>query len=202
MNIYDFINSPDVAEYCQSIEHVFNSLEMAVIVALSRKTMKEKHAAWREIFTQYPDMPISERPRFSAQESLHGYLRELIAHEINVYKEFTMATTSVVYRPDCFRYFDSEKSFPVAFLGCFSTVEKVIKAVQQNLEGIKGTVRMIYIVKETIDGNEDFLPHNGVWFDYSGNPLYLDETFSKHSKDQLDSVSIHIPSTAFIELGQ
>ena len=201
MNIYDFINSPDVAEYCQSIEHVFNSLEMAVIVALSRKTMKEKHAAWREIFTQYPDMPISERPWFSAQESLHGYLRELVAHEINVYDEFSATSTSIVFRPDCFRYYDSVKSFPVAFLGCFSTVEKAIKAVQQNLEGVKGTIRMIYIAKEIIDGNEASLPLNGVWFDYSGNPLYLDETFSKRTMEQLDSVFINSPATALIERG-
>lgn len=30
MDIYDFFDSPDVAKYCQSIGHTFNSVESAV----------------------------------------------------------------------------------------------------------------------------------------------------------------------------
>ena len=49
MNIYDFFKSPDIAAHCKKIGHEFNSLEMAVIVDISGKPLKDKFAAWREI---------------------------------------------------------------------------------------------------------------------------------------------------------
>ena len=45
MDIYGFMNSPDIAEHCRSIGHEFSPLDMAVLVAMSEKTIKEKHEA-------------------------------------------------------------------------------------------------------------------------------------------------------------
>jgi hypothetical protein len=81
MNIYDYLTSPDIAAHCQNIGHVFNPLEMAVIVSVSKKNMKKRHGAWREIIAEYPDMPIRASNCFAARESLHEYLRVLIAWE-------------------------------------------------------------------------------------------------------------------------
>jgi hypothetical protein len=61
MNIYSYLSSPDIAAHCERIGHVFNPLEMAVIVSNSEKNMKEKHSAWREIITERPDMPICDK---------------------------------------------------------------------------------------------------------------------------------------------
>jgi hypothetical protein len=78
MNIYDFFHSPDIAEHCRKIEHVFKPLDMAIIVAISDKPIKEKLAAYKAIITEYPDIPIHESLNFKAKPSLHEYLRELI----------------------------------------------------------------------------------------------------------------------------
>jgi hypothetical protein len=57
MNIYDFFNSPDVAEHCQSIGHKFNAVESAVMVFKSKsRTLAEKHVAYRAIIAEFPDM--------------------------------------------------------------------------------------------------------------------------------------------------
>jgi hypothetical protein len=57
VNIYAFFNSPDVAEYCQSIGHSFNAVESAVMINQSdSRTLAEKHAAYRTIIAEYPDM--------------------------------------------------------------------------------------------------------------------------------------------------
>lgn len=42
MNIYDFFNSPDVAEYCQSIGHKFNAVEAAVKVIDARLAVHDE----------------------------------------------------------------------------------------------------------------------------------------------------------------
>jgi len=99
MNIYSYIISPDIADHCQKIGHVFNSLEMAVIIAISEKTIKEKHAAWREIIADYPDMPIHDSLNFDARESLHVFLRELITWEEKCITDFYATGDDVVFRP-------------------------------------------------------------------------------------------------------
>jgi hypothetical protein len=99
MNIYDYIVSADVAAHCKKIGHVFNPLDMAVIVALSDKTAKEKHAAWRHIAGHYPDMPIHKSHCFKAQQSLHAYLEKLIAWEEKCLAHFYSPGQGVVYIP-------------------------------------------------------------------------------------------------------
>jgi hypothetical protein len=65
MNIYSFFRSPDIATHCEKNGHELNSLEMAVIVDISDRTLKSKIVAWREIIAEYPDMSIPESNGFS-----------------------------------------------------------------------------------------------------------------------------------------
>jgi len=80
MDIYAFIRSPDIGDYCRSIGHIFSPLEMAVIVAQSNMTLAEKHDAWWHIISDCQDMSIPEMHCFNARDSLHECLRELIAN--------------------------------------------------------------------------------------------------------------------------
>jgi len=57
LNIYDYLTS-DTADHCKSIGHDFSPLDMAVIIAYSKKAIKEKIAAWQQIVDGCPDMPI------------------------------------------------------------------------------------------------------------------------------------------------
>ncbi len=82
MNINDYVESPDIAAHCLRIGHEFSPLDIAVLVDLCDKPLKEKLTLWRTIIEECPDMPVHQSIWFSARESLHAYLRELIVwHE-------------------------------------------------------------------------------------------------------------------------
>lgn len=157
MDIYSFINSPDIADHCRKIGHVFNALEMAVIIAYSEKTIKEKHAAWREIIADHPDMPIPESNCFDAQRSLHDYLRQVIALDEKWLTEFYAPETGAVYRVIVCQY-GKEKLED----GCYSTAEQAWTALYDEWKDEEHAdwdwkadgIESVYLIKEQVDVNE------------------------------------------------
>lgn len=81
MDIYSFINSPDISGYCQKIQKTWTPFEMAVIIGISKRSMAEKLTAWRELIKDYPDMPTPEGYHHKSYPSLHKKLKEAIAYE-------------------------------------------------------------------------------------------------------------------------
>lgn len=49
MDIYRFLNSPDIAAHCKKIGHVFEPIEMAVILYHSHRPFVERMGGHREI---------------------------------------------------------------------------------------------------------------------------------------------------------
>jgi len=99
MNIYDFFNSPDVAEYCKSIGHKFNAVESAVMVSQSkRRTLAEKHAAYRTIIEEYPDMEIPQGHTHTGHKSFRKALKKYISIEEKLLEEFISPEEGAVYR--------------------------------------------------------------------------------------------------------
>jgi hypothetical protein len=103
MNIYEFINSPDVAAHCREQNKTWNSFEMAVIIGESKRhTRTEKYAAWRELIADYPDMSAEgKRHGIADFESLHQKLAEVIEYEENLRERsielFKQSDANVVY---------------------------------------------------------------------------------------------------------
>jgi hypothetical protein len=185
MNIYSFLRSPDVAVHCERIGHRFNSLEMAVIVTLSRKTIKEKHAAWREILTDYPDMPVHGSLNFRARESLHAFLREQIAWEEEWLAAFRTPGERSVYRP-CIAYARHSRKDD---MGCYSSMEKAqteIRDYSDDWEEDK--ISHAAIRKEDIDGDYG---RKDVWIDSAGEILNFSGRLD--GPGELDMIFIHIP---------
>lgn len=153
MDICSFINSPDIGDHCRNIGHVFNALEMAVIIAYSEKNIKEKHKAWREIIADYPDMPIPQRNCFDAQESLHGYLRQVIAHDEKWLTEFYTSETGAVYRTIVCHHGEEKLEN-----GCYSTAEQAWTALYDEWKDEEywkaGDIERVYLIKELVDVNE------------------------------------------------
>ena len=111
MNIYDFFNSPDVAEYCQSIGHTFNAVESAVMVSQSNsRTLAEKHAAYRTIISEYPDMEITEALNHGHIKSFHKALGDIITYEEQVLEKILMPEPGAVYQASC-RYESKDESY-------------------------------------------------------------------------------------------
>ena len=122
MNIYDFFNSPDVAEYCQSLGHKFNAMESAVMINKSNKrTLAEKHAAYRTIIEKYPDMEIP-KSRCRHIKSFNKILAEMITYEEQMLEKFLTPEPGAVYRAKL-RYKDGRGSWEGEL---FTTYEKVL----------------------------------------------------------------------------
>ena len=132
MNIYSFFKSPDITAHCKKIGHEFNSLEMAVIVDISGKPLKDKFAAWLEIVSEYPDMTIPESNGFStARDSLHDYLKEYIDFTEDKMSLFRSADQDEFYRCRTWRtlsHYDNEDGYHCT--GCFTTMEQATKTLR------------------------------------------------------------------------
>ena len=99
MNIYDFFNSPDVSEYCQNIGKTFNSLESAVMIVQSiSRTLAEKHAAFKTIITEYPDMEIPKALNHGHIESFHKVLKSILVHEERKLEKLLTPEAGAVYQ--------------------------------------------------------------------------------------------------------
>ena len=160
MDIYKFFYSDDIAGHCKRIGHVFNPLEMAVIVAYSKKPIKEKHAAWREIIKDYPDMPCNRSGIRS--DSLHKALAKRIEYEESVLARFKKPESNTfykykIYSDDCGRW--SETTFQ-----CYEEALTATKSFRERDEPNK-----IQIEKVFTDIVKDHQPIIVVMFDYNGD---------------------------------
>ena len=81
MDLYHFINSPDIREHLQKIRYEFSPAEAAWFVYICRSaTLEEKYSAWQEIIDTMPDEAIDtdldETPN-NLHEYLAGYMEKL-----------------------------------------------------------------------------------------------------------------------------
>jgi len=188
VNIYDFFDSPDIAAHCQSIGHEFSPLDMAVIIDRSSKPVKEKYAAYRAIIDDYPDMSIHESLNFDARDSLHDYLRELIAWEEDLIDDYYSTEEDALYRTCVYvntkaGYHDSD------FI--YSTPGKAWEAVQKDWDWVEDCVQYVAINKISIDQEE----YTQAKFNTDEELISFWSYKSREAKtpDELRLIFIHIP---------
>lgn len=62
MNIYEFINSRDIAKHLEAIDYPFSAMETAWLVyQCVSKSIEEKKEAWQWIIDNMPDAEVPER---------------------------------------------------------------------------------------------------------------------------------------------
>jgi len=198
MNIYSYLCSPDIAAHCEKIGHVFNPLEMAVIVDMSNKTMREKHSAWREIIADYPDMPIRASKCFRARDSLHEYLLELIEYEESALSEFYDSNygNTFVYRPSL--VFSDKSSSDNMY--SYTTAEEAWKAIRANIDDFQFKEAITHAricrdyVLEEYSGTYFCVPDE-VWLNSTGDILMCNVEVEGYlnKPDGLNTIFIHIP---------
>ena len=59
--------------------------------------MADKHKAWRELITDYPDMPTPKNPHYDSSNSLHRKLTETIAYQERALEFFMAQDPGAVY---------------------------------------------------------------------------------------------------------
>jgi hypothetical protein len=185
MNIYDFFNSPDVAEYCRNIGHTFNAVESAVMVSQSNKrTLAEKLAAYRTIIAEYPDMELPRGNNHDYYESFHKALGKFIIHEERILEKFIKPEHDAVYLPfidrEYYRCTDIHKTYDKAINDALKSVEN----------GKKYTVEKKYLDSDKYFEAE--FSKSGEILDVSG--YYTDDMLKSEKEfDILSSIYIDVP---------
>lgn len=85
MDIYRFINSKDMEQYCRDEQLMFNPIERVFLIWQSRKhTVQEKHNAYEEIMKESPDFTFYLREWDYIKISLPNFLQEYMRIENNL----------------------------------------------------------------------------------------------------------------------
>jgi len=197
MNIYDYFLSPDIAEHCEKIGHEFSPLDMAVIIDRSDKTVEEKHAAWQELISDYPDMQTPKRSWFSAEDGLHKYLKKLMSWEKKIVKEFMTPDPGALYQltihePYEYKGSDSRYSRRLTYReseqGNYSSVAKALDTAREENE--EDEVGVISITKVLVDVEGKRYAN----FNYAGDLLSIVwGDYEKGAPDMLEMVFIDLP---------
>ena len=146
MNVYQFFNSPDVAEHLRKIEHPFTAAEAAYVVnECLYATLEEKIAAWNEIIVTYPDHSMEQRPHMDAVDSFHTFLKQYIAIQKKMLSLF-MEANNCVYDCSYDSIYSDEKRVQNDQL--FHSVEDCIAYCKKEFSG--DSVRNIIIHKRCL----------------------------------------------------
>ena len=101
MDIYSYLNSPDIADHCRNINHPFNALESAFIINdCQRISIEEKHRLYREITETMPDMELPRQIVMLYDLKSNGLfdnLRRLIRDEERLLSEIRCGGKGVIY---------------------------------------------------------------------------------------------------------
>lgn len=98
MDIYDFFDSQDIAEYCKSINHKFSGIEAAFIVWHSKKhNLEQKHRAWQEIIETYPDEELSIGHSLIGEKALHPFLQHYMQEQKKLLNRFEKSEKDMVF---------------------------------------------------------------------------------------------------------
>ena len=153
MDVYQYVNSKDICAHLEAIGYRFNALEAAWLVyQCHTATMKEKHAAWREIIDTMPDMRVEYADDTKESfESLHQLLRDYMAMEQRWYQDFITAEANAVYE---YEYSELEIDFRVN--SClFTEFDACLTAMKTALSEHKnGEIAHIFINKRYIGETE------------------------------------------------
>jgi len=144
MDIYRFIRSRDVAAHCRAIGKTWNTCEMAAIIDRSDLPMAEKHAAWRVLITDYPDMPSIRNIHRISFDSTHKKLEEIIAYNERIWELFQTPENDMLYR---FRVQCDDVHYDSDCL--FSTYEKALASARDRWE--QDGISAVRIFKQFVD---------------------------------------------------
>lgn len=158
MDIYNFINSKDVAEYLKSINYNFSIMEASYIVyQCHNTTLKQKIEAWQEIIKTYPDCSY-KRKRIDI-ESMHQFLRSYIFLKQRGLENFYRNNDEAVY---LYWWESSEDDmvnastdFDAVFSNYENCYEHFLKQIEENYFGVD-TLENITFRKVWLDPSNNY----------------------------------------------
>ena len=132
MDIYSYLNSKSVADYCRNLGYKFNAYESAFIINDCRRiSLEEKHRLIEEVMRTMPDEHPGQLKRNDLSDSFFENAAALIEAERGMLaglREGQGLVFSYKYRSD--RFNDSIESRQL-----YSTFDKALEAVRAENEG-------------------------------------------------------------------
>lgn len=181
MDIYSYINSPDVAKHCREINKIWTPFEMAALISRSdRHTIHEKHSAWHELMKEYSDMPTTVSHMVKSYESFHEKLVELIDYEERTLALFMTAEAGAVYSYRAWWYGEYKRSESV-----YTTYDKVWAAVREEWERDETFPIVVSKILPDSMGRID------VYVNYDGDPYSINIFYDDQTRLQWYP---HLPS--------
>lgn len=154
MDIYSFINSPDISNYLQKIDYEFNSLETAwLIYQCQTITYKEKKKNWEELIRTMPDCEIPQRGSSIKWPSLHEVLKRYIQITDRDIEAFFQAETrgKYVYMYDY--YYTGDPRYGAVYDRGFGSLQECLEAYQQeksDMDSQDGKIEKWWIKKQSL----------------------------------------------------
>lgn len=186
MEVYSYLNSRDVAEHCRRIGHRFDALESAFLINDSRRlSLTQKHAAFRELMAEMPDIELPEKiQRYYGRSSLFGALREKICAEEAAAELLVSGEPGMVYS---YGLCDNAIGGHRRSESVFSTYEKAMAAAAEERDD-----ELIIVTGSWIDTDqciEGYLDREG----QIGQIFFPSGRFSG-AEDLFESIWIYVPT--------
>lgn len=173
MNIYQYLNSKDVAEYLEKIGFTFTALEAARIIEICRHiNLAEKHDAFRLLMEEMPDEEIT-LPAECGQEAkdttLHTLLKEYISAEDELVQSFEKDEKGYLYEFQFTGGFGEIKhTFNHNYL-TYRELKKEMKSIPRHLEICEG-IEEFYIEKTNTETKDS----TSLALDEKGTPMSVE----------------------------
>jgi hypothetical protein len=134
-DMYELINSNAVANHCRSINHKFNTEELAVLIFRNKKlNVEEKIAAYKELIENHPDMEVIERINCDYYSSVKTMIQGEINRLTSLITAFNKSEEDIIYSYVPFYKSTEEYASETAFYNTHKTLKKVTDNIEEAIK--------------------------------------------------------------------
>ena len=173
MNVYQYLNSKDVAEHLEKIGFQFTSLEAArVIENCNHINLKERHDAFRLLMEKMPDEEITlpaECGREEKRTTLHTLLEKYIVAEKELLRSFEKDEKGYLYEFRYAGFIDGIKRIFYREHLTYRELKKEMESLPRHLEICEGIEE--FIIEKT---NAETKDQTCLTLNEKGIPLHVE----------------------------
>lgn len=177
-DIYSFINSSAIQNYCREIKHKFTAVEAAYLIwASENHSIEDKRKAFLTLIEKFPDMEIAERPWTPYIKSLHDFLNKFIEIENKYISIFYKDEQNCVYSYEiwypCDENYCCDSRLFTKFQACYKEIQKDVYEFM-DYKGKGYDISFVYIkVKKQWLNLTDFekVKEITLLIDHNNNPM-------------------------------
>ena len=185
MDFTNFINSKDIRDYHREIGYQYNALEAAWLVSQCyRKTLEQKHEAWKWIIDNMPDQEIENYGRWESErgESIHKVLAEYMEMENQFIAEFKNNSGGWLYSYKSYYNTSDYKHDSYSYEGVFTSWEKCLQYVEENEDG--EDISFIEIRRGKADDDDMFRNNGDIEIDLFGRIMNVYPCYSQEENER------------------